>query len=267
VDTVEIKDFDEAAFDRSSPLLIKGAAARAVQKWTDEWLHERLKGQLCQVSRDSRPSLTQFKTKVQFNHYLKGLENASTADYLFDSQRDFDGVSDLLTDLDVPPAISRLGDATMYRLFVGPALSGTLPHYHTYAINALARGRKRWAIYVGRHRRHTTQLLRDSYRRYGAGCQAKDWFIQECPNLRSRPNVRIWEFVQNAGDLVYIPRLFIHAIINTEPVVGITVEFTDFWGDNSGGFFASQPGTVGPRLNTEGTHLHGLARKSVRLSR
>ena len=50
-----------------------------------------------------------------------------------------------------------------------------------------------------------------------------DWFIRECPKLRSR-RVQLWEFAQEAGDLVYIPAFFIHAVVNLEPVVGFTVE-------------------------------------------
>jgi hypothetical protein len=37
--------------------------------------------------------------------------------------------------------------------------------------------------------------------------------------------VRLWEFVQEAGDLVYIPGGLIHAVVNLAPVVGFTVEF------------------------------------------
>jgi len=66
-------------------------------------------------------------------------------------------------------------------------------------------------------------LLQESYRCYNSGSQAMDWFIRECPKLRSR-KVRLWEFAQEAGDLVYIPAFFIHAVVNLEPVVGFTVK-------------------------------------------
>ena len=109
-------------------------------------------------------------------------------------------------------------------LLRGAAFAGTPPpHDHTYAINCLARGRKRWAIYVGANRAETERLLQESYRCYNSGSQAMDWFIRECPKLRSR-KVRLWEFAQEAGDLVYIPAFFIHAVVNLEPVVGFTVK-------------------------------------------
>jgi hypothetical protein len=229
VRVVEVNEFDQASFDELVPLVIKGAAARASKKWTDEWLLQRFGGVDCQVSLDSRTAMMAQKKNMTLAEYLDSLAKSKAADqpleYLFHSQRDFEGAADLFDeDLDVPAAILRLGNPNLYRFFVGPAYSGTLPHNHTYAINALARGRKRWAISVGADQAETEKLLKESYRNYSSGSQAKDWFVQECPKLRSR-KVRLWECAQEAGDLVYIPAFFVHAVVNLEPVVGFTVEF------------------------------------------
>ena len=125
----------------------------------------------------------------------------------------------------MPAAILGLGEDTSWWLTVGPTLSGTLPHYHRPAMNVLARGRKRWAIYVGANLHANNRLKNEGLRDYGIGTQAKDWFVRECPNLRSRRRVQLWEFAQEAGDLVYIPSFFIHAVVNLEPVVGFSVMF------------------------------------------
>jgi hypothetical protein len=98
-----------------------------------------------------------------------------------------------------------LGVAGKWRFFVGPPGSGTLPHNHYNAINALARGRKRWAIYQGTEPGGTRRLLAESYRDYDSGSQARDWFVNDCPELRSRRNVRLWELAQAPGDVVFIP--------------------------------------------------------------
>jgi hypothetical protein len=227
--TIEAKEFREITFDRLAPLLIRGAAARAAQRWTDEWLTNRFDSGDCQISLDSRPASGGLSKDMPLSKYLESLAGSSESgrwrEYLFHTQRDPQGAADLLEDLDVPTAILNLGEPTLYRLFVGPALSGTLPHNHTYAINALARGRKRWAIYVSANPGITDALLRQSYWDYGDGAQAQEWFIQECPRLRTRRRVQLWEFIQEAGDLVYVPASFIHAVVNLEPVVGFSVEF------------------------------------------
>ena len=230
VRVLEVDDFDESSFDPLEPIIIRGAVARASNKWTDEWLLERFGSDYCRVSLDSRPAVRGVQERqVSLEEYLDSLESSVDSDeppeYLFHSQRDFEGALDLLEDLDVPTAILDLGNPSLYRFFVGPPVSGTLPHFHTYAINALTRGRKRWAIYVCDDRRETNELLQESNIDYSSGSQASDWFALACPELRSRRRVRLWEFAQEAGDLVYIPAWFIHAVVNLEPVAGFTVEF------------------------------------------
>ena len=230
VRVLEANDFDESSFDQLEPMIVRGAVTQASSKWTDKWLLQRFGNDYCQVSLDSRPAIRgAYEKQVSLEEYLGSLDNSDDADqhldYLFHSQRDFEGALDLLEDLDVPAAILNLGSPSLYRFFVGPPFSGTLPHFHTYAINALARGRKRWAIYVCDDRRETNELLQESNLEYGSGSQARDWFAQACPELRSRRRVRLWEFAQEAGDLVYIPAWFIHAVVNLEPVAGFTVEF------------------------------------------
>lgn len=228
VRVVGVHELEQVAFDKTAPLVVKGAVARVSKKWTDEWLLQRFGSGSFNVSLDSRPAMKPFKKQMALGEYLDSLEKSEASDqppeYLFDTQKDLEGAADLLEDLDIHKEIVNLGNPTKWRLFVGPALSGTLPHNHTYAINALARGRKRWAIYVGTDRAETQELLAENYRDYGSGSQAKDWFVQEFPKLRSR-NIRLWECVQEAGDLVYIPAFFIHAVVNLEPVAGFTVEF------------------------------------------
>jgi hypothetical protein len=227
---LEVDDFDERSFDELEPIIVRGAVARASKKWTATWLLERFGNDSCQVSLDSRPAIRGvYEKQVSLEEYLGSLAGSDSAeqplDYLFHSQRDFEGALDLLEDLDVPTTILDLGSPSLYRFFVGPPSSGTLPHFHTYAINALARGRKRWAIYVCDDRRETNELLEESNNEYRSGSQARDWFAQACPELRSRPRVRLWEFAQEPGDLVYIPAWYIHAVVNLEPVAGFTVEF------------------------------------------
>jgi hypothetical protein len=229
VPVVDVDAFDPARFDTRSPLILRGGAARARAKWTDEWLVEHLGDGMCQVSLDSRPAMPAYKRHVPVGGYMASLAVGSSAarpqGYLFHSQRDGDGAAYLLGDLDVPETILGLGAPTLYRLFMGPSGSGTLPHVHTFALNALARGRKHWAIYVGAGRAETRELLGEADERYGSGSQAADWFETELAELRSS-DLRLWEFVQDPGDLVYIPAFAIHAVVNLEDVMGFTLELT-----------------------------------------
>jgi len=224
-----VADVDDETFDEFVPLVIKGALTRASSRWTDEWLIERFGDDQCHVSLDSRPARGTFSTQMSLVSYLEGLESsggdAESQGYLFHTRRDPRGTQDLLEVMDVPGPILELGGPALHRFYLGPALTGTLPHAHTSAINALARGRKRWAVYVGPTPQVNRALAEESRTRYDSGSQASDWFAVECPELRRRPRIQLWEFVQEAGDLVYIPRGFSHAVVNLQQVAGFTVEF------------------------------------------
>src|SRR5215510_9054084 len=165
VRVVGVDEFDEASFDEQAPLIIRSAVTRASKKWTDEWLLQRFGNVSCWVNLDSRPTIRAFRKNMDLAEYLDILAKSKASDqppgYLFQPRMEleFEREADLLEDLDVPNAILNLGDDRSWMLFVGPALSGTLPHIHRDAINILARGRKRWAIYVGAHPGETEELL------------------------------------------------------------------------------------------------------------
>jgi hypothetical protein len=228
---VELDEVNWSTFDETRPMVIRGAMTRAIEKWTDEWLLQRFGSGSHRVTLDSRPALRgTYEKKMSLEDYLGSMESSEDSDeppeYLFQTwmERHFDAAADLLDDLDVPEPILSLGVAGKWRFFVGPPGSGTLPHNHYNAINALARGRKRWAIYQGTEPGGTRRLLAESYQDYDSGSQARDWFVNDCPALRSRRNVHLWELAQEPGDVVFIPGTFIHAIVNLEPVVGFGAE-------------------------------------------
>ena len=233
---VPILTIDEATretIDLETPLIIRGASDRARVKWTDARLIEFMGDRRCVVSLDSRPRLGPNRKECLLSEFLQkqpfespgGEPPADVGDleYLFHAEVDTARASELLADLDLPPRILQLGNPRLFQLFVGPAWSGTLPHCHERAINALTRGRKRWAIYVGRDKRETEALRKESHQTYGSGSQAAPWFAVECEKLRSR-GIRFWDFIQEPGDVVYIPTFYLHAVMNLEPVVGISAE-------------------------------------------
>jgi hypothetical protein len=236
-DTVRILTVDEAgreAINPAEPLIIRGAFDRARPKWNEAWLKEFMGQTPCSVSLDSRPAHRANKKQRLMGDYLEQQWRGTAAgdvsadeanvEYLFHAERSPAKAAQLLAELDLPGGILQAGPARIYQVYVGPPCSGTLPHAHTFAINALARGRKRWAIYVGKVEADTQALWQESLRDYGSGARAIPWFAIECPKLRSR-GIQLWEGVQEPGDVVCIPAFYLHAAMNLEPVIGFTVEF------------------------------------------
>jgi hypothetical protein len=253
IGVVDSHTVGQDSFDPRVPLIVRGALDRARPKWTDDWLVNRFGEDECQVSLDSRTARENYKRQMPLAKFLKSMKtdtSGGSLEYLFHSSVGSEAAEELLGDLDIPQVILDLGEPSLHRFFVGPESSGTLPHFHTHAVNALARGRKRWAIYEGVNRWVTRALMRKSLRDFGSGSQAHDWFKSECGKLRHRPMVRLWEFVQEAGDLVFIPGGLLHAVVNLDPVVGFTVEFeSDGWALEplAAGALAG-PRIAGPRI-------------------
>jgi hypothetical protein len=234
--TVRILDVNEAAattIDLEEPIIIRGAFDRGKTTWEEVWLTRFMQDRSCTVFLDSRTARGSNKKQCVGLDFLEGQRRRESrgeppmygrnVEYLFHTEADISRVSEILGTLDLPPALTQLGPADVYRFYIGPAWSGSLPHLHSHAINALGRGRKRWAVYVGRDTlEHDLLLLRASDDERGT--QAAPWFETEWPRLMSR-GIPLWEFIQESGDVVFIPGHYLHAVINLEPVVGFMAEF------------------------------------------
>lgn len=103
------------------------------------------------------------------------------------------------------------------------------PHFHGDAWNALVFGRKQWFLHPP---------TRSFFAR--TGVRALDWATQTYAGLCTHEttvsdselpppgNEAEWaelRCVQEAGDVIYVPRLWGHAVINLKQSVGAAVEF------------------------------------------
>lgn len=96
------------------------------------------------------------------------------------------------------------------QFYVGGALSGAPPHFHRTAWNVLVYGKKRWFIFPPKSafysREHVWDWWRNRYRNEASGTRA-------------------WECVQYPGDLIVLPDMWGHAVINLQESVGVASEF------------------------------------------
>ena len=79
VRVVGVDEFDQTSFDELVPLIVRGAAARASKKWTDEWLLQRFGSVDCGVNLDSRPGDKQFRKHMTLAKYLATLAKSKTS--------------------------------------------------------------------------------------------------------------------------------------------------------------------------------------------
>ena len=91
------------------------------------------------------------------------------------------------------------------QVYAGPAGAGAPWHYHEQAVNALGFGRKTWYLRPPPTATYSVQMPRA-------------W--------RGKPRDAI-VCEQRAGDILYVPGGWGHAVVNEEPSVGAAVEFVD----------------------------------------
>ena len=119
------------------------------------------------------------------------------------------------------PLLREDDDCTMKQFALAPALSGSPPHIHGAAWNYLASGRKRWFLWEPRD--STVDAFAASLggeEPLPFGTPVLKWFVAEYPRLAVRPH----EVVQEAGDVVFVPAGWGHAVLNLEPSVAVAFE-------------------------------------------
>lgn len=219
------KDIPDLA---AGPLVITGGANSTVAAWPRERIIGRFGDRPCRISLDSRHLRSPLKETMTVAEYLSYLDDEATPisapKYLFQTDLSASDAASLLAELELPAAVATLGLPRLSRFYAGPALSGTLPHVHGVAVNALLTGVKRWVVYAGSTPDQTHALLADGQRRYGNGSQASDWFSVEYPRLQREHPAVLYEFIQRGGDVVVVPPFMIHAVVNLAPVIGFTIE-------------------------------------------
>ncbi|EGD77594.1 hypothetical protein PTSG_08691 [Salpingoeca rosetta] len=115
----------------------------------------------------------------------------------------------------IGPHVSEIETRTK-QFYLGPAGSGAPMHVHSGSWNALVYGRKRWfllppplAIYSKQH--------------------PHDFIDEQLPALRARGAVL--ECIQESGDVVFVPEMWAHAVLNEAESIGFASEFA--WGGNA----------------------------------
>lgn len=185
--------------------------------------------------------------KVRLSHFLSYTEfnQDDSPLYIFDSNFDGDKRADqLLRDYRVPSyfkddlfGLVSESRRPPYRWFlVGPKRSGTCVHVDplgTSAWNTLIEGQKRWVLFPPHLKKEIVKgekLIRDD-----EDDEAVHYFMtilprikREARSLRSTldyENFCCYEFTQHAGETVYVPHGWWHAVLNLTHTVAVTQNF------------------------------------------
>jgi hypothetical protein len=110
------------------------------------------------------------------------------------------------------PQAMRMSAHGMEQLIIGPPMSGAMPHFHGAATNLLVSGLKLWLL-VPPGCGSFTQL------------HAAHWFhsVATSPSV-SCAGDRVYIFLQEPGDIVFVPEHWGHAVLNLADSIAIAVE-------------------------------------------
>ena len=104
-------------------------------------------------------------------------------------------------------------ESSKLQFYLGPPLSGAPVHFHRNAWNILIYGQKRWFLYPPDKAFYSKQHVWDWWKQNRGGGREK-WTID--PPL---------ECVQYPGDLMFVPDMWGHAVINLKESIGLASEF------------------------------------------
>jgi len=181
-------------------------------------------------ARVNREGASTMKLAEFVEEVLLGKPNASDAGpevrYVFNTLenhklgKDF-GVPDIVSRSVLKPAA--VGeDATtksgVFEWILGPAGSGSHPHCHSGAWNAVVYGEKRWIAWP-------PGMLNE--RAVNLTMPAIEFFTDVVPGLVSE-GTHLYEFVQREGEVVILPDQWGHAILNTKPGVGASRQLPEY---------------------------------------
>jgi len=222
------------------PVIVRGGAAAwpAMEKWKKASLAKSLGKHTCIVGPQPYPELFGLEARnVSVREYMDSMNslaaaaNTTAVDYIFGSSVPEALMMEFAKGVPIrkfkdkagrpmqEPAVELFDGTPTFtplspQIFLGPAYTGSPIHYHGQAINIQAYGRKRWFLY-----RPEDAMYR--------AVPVHQYLTEEWPDLPA--SKRPMECEQRAGDIIFVPSLWGHGVINLEESVGLALEFRHAW--------------------------------------
>ena len=225
--------FSDRFLSQRKPVIIRGALAHwpAVSegKWELSTLLKRFKHIVFKVGEDDSGRKLKIKMKT-FMDYMKHQTDDSPL-YLFESGM-VGASSSLRDDYWIPEYfpddyLNLVGkdNKPPHKWFcMGPKRSGTTVHRDpmgTAAWNAVTMGVKRWVLFEPQEDK--TLVKARKYKQKGEDDEAIHYFDFLLPRMRqANPNLRIYECIQQPGDLIFVPGQWWHGVLNLTDTVAVT---------------------------------------------
>lgn len=203
------------------PVLVKGGAKHwpLLEKWSKDYVIKTFGNYECTIVHDSRPASS--KQKDSLKNYFSNYQGKSTLTL----ERFNEKKSYFLNDIVLPNPLFEKKDIARYFFYHSVENAGTLPHMHRDAFNTLQEGKKHWVFYDANQQSAPKGFkeLQQCHKTYPVGAHAKEWFEKELKPVAKRVE-KVYQCIQEPGDIVYIPAEYAHTVLNKSEVMGLVVE-------------------------------------------
>eukprot|EP01084_Bolivina_argentea_P107076 191481_1 len=107
----------------------------------------------------------------------------------------------------------RNGYNKTYQLALGPMNSGSPPHWHQPAFNGLFQGKKMWWMFSPKNSMYSSMNI-------------MHWVKNEYKQMIKNGEIhKHYCFIQDPGDIVFVPSEWSHAVNNIQPSLAVAIEY------------------------------------------
>jgi histone arginine demethylase JMJD6 len=228
--------FLENAMKPMQPYIVEGVTEGwpANERWCIEAMEERFRQVAFKVAKDDKGKKLRTKFKY-YADYLRHQQDDSPL-YLFETNMDDNGyIRPLREDFETPDlfpqdyfALVNEDARPPHRWFcIGPKRSGTTVHIDplgTAAWNVVTHGCKHWVLMEPKEQKRVVKG-RDLIKG-GEDDEAIHYFDYILPRIkRAHPELRIYEGLQNPGEVIFVPGDWWHGVLNREDCVAVTENY------------------------------------------
>ncbi|CAE8601364.1 unnamed protein product, partial [Polarella glacialis] len=228
--------FLKEAACKNEPIIVEDVCNDwpAMERWSVDALEERFRHVSMKVAKDDKGK----KMRMKFKYYADYVRNQQddTPLYLFETNMDDNGyIRPLMEDYEVPDifphdwfSLVNADSRPPFRWFcIGPKRSGTTVHIDplgTSAWNAVTHGCKRWVLFEPKEEKSKVKgkalLLK------GEAEEAIQYFDFILPRIKKAyPDMKIYEGLQNPGEVIFVPGDWWHGVLNLEDTVAVTQNY------------------------------------------
>ena len=171
-------------------------------------------------------NVTYINDKVIYKDFLENTD-LNKNNYIFHNIRDDIKMMPVIEKLIPLPNINKIKDIKdlrIARLYTGQKHTSVNIHTHSYALNYLISGKRIWVI-IPNNKENNYYIQKNNFSYGSIKYSALDWFNNNYNDLKNLEKISI--FIQNEGEVIYIPNYYHQAVINLEDCIGISYSWED----------------------------------------